>query len=213
MIKIESIILNPFGVNAYIIYDDSKEAVLVDPACYTKAEEDLYSDFIEKLELKPVAVINTHGHIDHIFGNQYIKDKYNIPVYMHSADKFLVQTALAHAQLYGFKIEQPPLPDFYLDDEKSFKFGNSELQLLHIPGHSPGSIALYSEEGSFVVTGDVLFAGSIGRTDLPKGNYHALIHNIKTKLFILPDNTIVFPGHMDDSSIGYEKMHNPYFMD
>ncbi len=213
MIQVQVITLNPFGVNGYIVYDETLEAILVDVACNSRQEEKLVIEFIGQQGIKPVAIINTHGHLDHICGNNFLSVHYNIPVWMHTEDNFLVQTSLIHARMYGFEMQQPTLPDHRLDDTEVFRFGNSELQVLHVPGHSPGSIALYSEAGQFVITGDALFAGSIGRTDLPKGNYHSLIESITSKLLVLPDNTQVLPGHMESSTIGNEKTHNPYLND
>lgn len=208
--KIQSITFNPFQVNGYIVYDDSNEAILVDIACYDNSEEQFVIKFISENNLKPVAIINTHGHLDHICGNVFLKEYYKIPVYLHSDDNFLVKTALDHARMFGFEMKEPPMPDYDLKDLDVFCFGLSELKLLHVPGHSPGSVALYSEAGAFVITGDALFAGSIGRTDLPKGNHHVLIESIREQLLVLPDATKVLPGHMEDSSIGYEKTNNPY---
>jgi len=213
MIQVQVITLNPFGVNGYIVYDETLEAILVDVACNSRHEEKLVIEFIGQQGIKPVAIINTHGHLDHICGNNFLSVHYNIPVWMHTADNFLVQTSLIHARMYGFEMQQPAPPDHRLDDIEVFRFGNSELQVLHVPGHSPGSVALYSEAGQFVITGDALFAGSIGRTDLPKGNYHSLIESITSKLLVLPENTQVLPGHMESSTIGNEKAHNPYLND
>jgi len=210
--QIKSFALNPFQVNAYIVFDESNEAVLIDAACINKNEEDILCTLVEKNNLIPVAIFSTHGHVDHICGNAFLKEKYAIPFYMNRADNFFIETALLHGSLFGLRIKKPPLPDANPVQGDVFRFGNnSELHVLEVPGHSPGSIAIFSPKANFVITGDALFAGSIGRTDLPKGNYSELISSVNEKLFTLPSNTQVLPGHGDFSTIEIEKAENPFF--
>lgn len=209
--NIDVLVVNPFQVNAYIISDAARNAVLIDMAGYDTTELHQIAAFIEGKQLNPIALISTHGHLDHVCGNIFFKEHYHVPLYMHADDRFLIDTAIAHASAFGLSVEKPPYADILLDDMEIVKF-NEDLQftVLHVPGHSPGSIALYSESDAFVITGDALFAGSIGRTDLPRGNYDVLISSIQNKLMSLPDNTRVLPGHMHASSIGDEKRTNPY---
>lgn len=207
--EIIKFILNPFQVNAYILIHKN-ECVLIDMAVYSNEEYNMLTKYIKERELRPTAIINTHGHLDHICGNKQLKSLYNIPVYMHTADNFLVESSLQHAQTFGFSIEQAPLPDIDILPKMSIKIGEEEIIALHVPGHSPGSIAFYCPNDSFVITGDTLFAESIGRTDLPKGNYDTLISSIKTQLLELPKNTKVLPGHGSETSIEHEIENNPY---
>ncbi|MDD2550553.1 MAG: MBL fold metallo-hydrolase, partial [Bacteroidales bacterium] len=160
--------------------------------------------------LKPVLAINTHGHVDHILGNAFVKKTYNIDIAGNPEDLQLIQTATQHALMYGFTIDDVPLIDRYLNDGDEITFGNSKLKVLHTPGHSKGGICLLNTENGFILSGDTLFQGSIGRTDLPGGNYDQLIDSIKTKLLVLNPNTKVYTGHGESTSIGWEKENNPF---
>lgn len=210
MINIKSFVVNEFQVNAFVLYDETKEAVIIDGAVKFDNEIKELTNFIEDNNLSVKYIINTHGHVDHISGNKFLKEQYNVPTMMNANDNFLIETAISHANFYGLELEQPPVPDMNISDNMTIKFGNSELLCLLVPGHTPGSIAFYSEKDKFVIAGDVLFAGSIGRTDLPKGNYDELISSIKNRIMSLPDDTKVYCGHGPETSIASEKINNPF---
>lgn len=210
MIKIKTFVVNEFQVNAFVLYDDTKEAVIIDGAVKFNDEVAGLLEFIDSEELQVKYIINTHGHVDHICGNKILKEKFQVPVLMNSEDSFLIETAVSHAQFYGLNMEQPPNPEIDIEDNSEIKFGNSCLKCIKVPGHTPGSIAFYSKDDSFVITGDALFAGSIGRTDLPKGNYDTLIESIKSRLMTLPEDTKVYCGHGPETNIGREKFGNPF---
>ncbi|MDL2261896.1 MBL fold metallo-hydrolase [Bacteroidales bacterium OttesenSCG-928-I21] len=211
MAKLKHFVFNDFQVNAFVVYDETKEAVIIDGAVSSEAELNELLDFIQKNELKPKYILNTHGHIDHVCGNSDLKSIFNIPVLMNTNDNFWVENVSKQAAMYGMTVKEQALPDKNIEDNDIIKFGNSELLAIYIPGHSPGSIAFYDKDSAYVITGDTLFQYSIGRTDFPKGNHNDLINNIKTKLFSLPNDTLVLPGHGPETTIRNEKKQNPYF--
>ena len=210
MITIKTFVFNPFQENTYVLFDETKECIIVDAGCHSPNERKELSDFIQNNNLKPILAINTHGHVDHILGNSFVKETYNIDIAGNAEDLPLIQTATQHALSYGFTIDEVPLIDKPLNDGDEITFGNSKLKVLHTPGHSKGGICLLNTEEKFVLSGDTLFQGSIGRTDLPGGNYEQLIDSIKTKLLRLDPNTKVYSGHGDSSSIKWEQENNPF---
>lgn len=210
MIKVKIFTFNSFQVNTYLLYDETGEAVIVDPACESAVEVDQLTSFVEANKLKPQAIINTHAHIDHIVGVNDVKSIYSIPFKMHADDKLILDNALYSAQLFGFSLEAIPVVDEPLTEDAEIKFGSSSLKALHVPGHAPGSMVFYSSDDAFVIVGDVLFKGSIGRTDLPGGDYDALISGIREKLLTLPGQTKVFSGHGPSSTIQEEYDTNPF---
>lgn len=210
--KISRFTVNPFGVNSYVMWDaDTLEAAIVDPGMTDEAERKALDSFIERQGLKPVHLINTHMHLDHIFGNLYVKEKYGLDIKAHPADDFLGrsledQTARFHLPI---KATNQGL-DVELHDGDRLYLGTEPIDIISVPGHSPGSVVLYCPESGFVITGDALFRGSIGRTDLPMGDYPTLIAAIRDRLLTLPPDTVVLPGHGPESTIGQEKSSNPY---
>ena len=208
--QIKQFVFNPFQVNTYLIYDDSHECVIIDAACYEKHEFNTLADYIKKEGLTPKALLITHGHVDHICGTSDILDQFNIPFLMHKDDTYLLAAAVQYGNVFGFNVEQPPAPTGFLGQGDRFDFGNSGLEILHTPGHSPGSITFYSNKDEFLIAGDVLFSGSIGRTDLPKGDFDTLIDSINSKIMVLPDETKVYPGHGDSTTVGRERKSNPF---
>ncbi len=210
MITVQKFVVNEFQVNAFVLSDESGEAVIIDGAVKFSNEKQAMLEYINNNNLKIKYIINTHGHVDHICGNKMLKDEFGVPVLMNSEDVFLVETAESHARGYGLSIDSPPMPDQNIQDKSTIEFGNSVLNCIQVPGHTPGSICFYSEKDDFVITGDALFAGSIGRTDLPKGDYNTLINSIKTRLMSLPESTRVYCGHGPETSIGEEKTFNPF---
>ncbi len=210
MIKIKVFVFNPFQVNSFVVYDDTHECLIIDASCYEEDEFNELYDFISENSLIPKAVLNTHAHVDHVTGTKKVCDKYGIGMYLHSGDLKLLENAKVHGRIFGFEIENPPRPVAFLEDGQTFKFGNSEIKIWHAPGHSPGSVIFYAADAKFLITGDVLFSGSIGRTDLPGGDYNQLIKSIQNKIMVLPRDTVVFPGHGPETSVGVEADTNPF---
>jgi hydroxyacylglutathione hydrolase len=210
MIRIKIFVFNAFQENTYLLFDETKHCLIIDPGCNTQKEKKVLADFIDNEQLVPKSLILTHGHIDHVLGCKFVIDKYKVPFYAHKEDVSLIENADKMGAFFGLEVEPPPIPDSFLVDGQTFAFGNSSLLISHIPGHSPGSITLYSTESKFVLTGDVLFNGSIGRTDLPGGNFDTLIEGIKSKLLVLPEEVAVYPGHGPATTIGHEFDNNPF---
>ncbi len=212
MLKVKSFVFNPFQVNAYIIYDDTGDCILIDPACNSINEFRMLEGFLSSNKLKAVAFYNTHGHVDHVAGNAFIHNNLNIPLGIHNDAFPFLKEAPNMGALFGFKIEEVVQPEFYINEGDVIPVGNSELKVLHTPGHAAGSICFYAKVESFVVVGDVLFNGSIGRTDLPSGDYDTLIGAITHTLLTLPDNVRVYCGHGTDTTIGKERKYNPFLI-
>lgn len=208
--EIKRIIFSPFEVNTYIIYDKSNDCVIIDPACNNKQEQKYLLKFLEDNRLKPVKLLNTHCHLDHVFGNKFVSDTFDLETEAHKEEEFNISNVTNAARLYGIQTDAPPPIKVFIKEGDDIKFGHSELKILQVPGHTAGSLVFVSKEDNFAVVGDVLFKGSIGRTDLPGGDYDTLISNIKTKLFNLPDDMIIYPGHGGETSIGFEKRYNPF---
>ncbi len=211
MLNVQCFTFGPFQENTYIISNLQQQCWIVDPGMNSPAENNTVLDYINKNSLKPIAIINTHGHIDHILGVSFLKDIYNIPFYLHAKDQFLIDNAAASAAMFGLRLTKTPIVDGRLNDADVWKLGDEELVVSFTPGHSPGSVVFYYAPGNWVISGDVLFAGSIGRTDLPGGDFQTLINSIKTRLFILPENTKVYSGHGPATTIKTEVEHNPFF--
>ena len=211
MLQIHSFVFNPFGENTYVLSDDSKECVIIDPGCCTISEENVLFDFIDGQQLKPVLVINTHGHVDHIVGNSAVKRRYGVKVAAHGDTKADFTQAKRQAVWLGLQpIGDIDLPEMELHDDEVIKVGESILEVICTPGHARGSVSLYAPAEGWVITGDALFCRSIGRTDLPGGDFDMLRESIRTRLFTLPDDTEVFSGHGESTTIGEEKDFNPY---
>ncbi|MDR0385008.1 MAG: MBL fold metallo-hydrolase, partial [Prevotellaceae bacterium] len=206
--EIGKLTFNPLQENTYIVYDDTNECVIIDPGCQTPQEKSVLKQFISDAGLKPKVLLNTHCHFDHIFGNNFVCGEYGIKLWASEAELLNIRRFTASASLFGISDEQPGLPSNFLENGQIIKFGNSEIEVLSTPGHSPGSVCFYSEAGKFLIAGDTLFAGSIGRTDLPGGSYDEIKISLK-KLIALPPDTCVYCGHGPDTAIGREKLCNP----
>jgi glyoxylase-like metal-dependent hydrolase (beta-lactamase superfamily II) len=213
MIQVKKFTFNPIQENTYILYDDTKECIIVDAGCFFDYECQELDKFIAENQLKPVKLVNTHCHFDHILGINHCRAKYNIPFYAHEEDAFLVAGIVASGDRFGVPVEPVDPADHFLNEGDQVTFGESTLDVIHVPGHAPGHVVLHQPSQQFMLAGDVLFYGSIGRTDLPKGNFEQLISNIKTKLFLLPGETVVYSGHGPETSIGFEKENNPFLID
>lgn len=210
--KIQTFPLILFGVNAYVVYDpDGGEAAIVDPGIVDNREIDAIDAFLKEMDLEVVAIINTHLHIDHSLANKGLADKYGVPVMAHPDDEMLGKNLAKQAREFGLplKVDSAAVSHDLKDGEK-IRIGNGELTVIHVPGHSPGGIGLYDAADGFLISGDTLFEGSIGRSDLPGGNMAKLLESIKKRFYILPDNTIVYPGHGGPTTIGREKSSNPF---
>ncbi|MDE5839792.1 MAG: MBL fold metallo-hydrolase [Muribaculaceae bacterium] len=203
-----------FGINTYVVFDpEVKEAAIIDPGMSRKEEFDAMANFIERERLDVTHLINTHLHIDHAISDNWVKEKYGVPVEAHSGDAPLGLLLARQAQGFGISgIDEAVEIDRELKEGDVVKIGGGELKVIHVPGHSPGSICLYDKEDGFVIVGDTLFAGSIGRTDLMGGNHRQLVDGIKNKLLTLPKETIVYSGHGEPTSIGREFTANPYLI-
>lgn len=201
---------NPFQENTYVVYDETNTCVIIDPGMYDEAEQHQLLDFLEKKQLKPTFLLNTHCHIDHIFGNAFIKNTFNIPFYAHVLELENIERAISYANMFGVQMKAQPQPDVFIEPDMEIKWGNTTFNTLFTPGHSAGSVCFYNAKNNYVISGDALFQGSIGRTDLPGGDYHTLINSIKTQLLPLPENTKVHSGHGSETTIGIEKEHNPF---
>lgn len=210
MITIQGFTFNPFEENTYILYDESKECVIIDPGCSKREEQEELVQFIADEGLKPVKLLNTHCHIDHVFGNAFVSRKYNVGLEIHKEDLQTLHSLPQVSHLYGLNAEESVEPVNFLDEGDQVKFGNSVLDIVFTPGHSPGSICFISHTDKFVIGGDVLFYSSIGRTDLPGGDHQTLLTSIREKLFPLADDYAVFAGHGPATSIGFEKQNNPF---
>ena len=210
MINIKTFVFSPFMENTYVIYDEDKQAFIVDPGCYEKYEKDQLDEFISSEELQIQKLINTHCHIDHVFGNYHVKHKYKVPFLIHSKDHDTLRAVKAYAPSYGFQHYQEAEPDSFLREGEELVVGNMKFEIRFTPGHAPGHIVLINEEEKVCLGGDVLFQGSIGRTDLPGGDFNTLINSIHTQLFNLADDMVVYPGHGPETTIGVEKRTNPF---
>ncbi|MBI2281600.1 MAG: MBL fold metallo-hydrolase [Bacteroidetes bacterium] len=210
MIKIQTFVFNGFQENTYLLYDETNEAVIIDPGCYSSSEQTELIDFVTKNNLNVLKLLNTHCHIDHVLGNNFVCKKFNADLYIHELDLATLHATTEYGHLYGFNVDKSPEPTHFLNDGDKITFGNSTLDVLFTPGHAPGHVVFVNHEQKFVINGDVLFKGSIGRTDLPGGNHNTLIDSIKTKMFALPDDFIVHTGHGPTTTIGYEKKYNPF---
>ncbi len=210
MLNVTLFTYNAFDENTYLVSNEHNQCWVIDPGMSNPAENKHFTDYLSEKQLKPQAIINTHAHIDHILGVQYLMDKYNIPFGMHEAETPVLKMGTSSAAMFGMHFPKTPQPTFYIKEGEPLKLGEDTLTVFHTPGHSPGSISYYYPGGNWVVAGDVLFSGSIGRTDLPGGNFDTLITAIRTKLFTLPSNTIVLSGHGEATTIAEEKMHNPF---
>lgn len=202
---------NPFQENTYVIYDETNTCAILDAGNLFPNENQMLDDFFKGKNLTPTYLINTHNHLDHIFGTRYLLDNYNVKIASHPADLYWVEDFLETTKKYGMPIEkEAPKPEIMLNGGDIFTFGNTSFEIIHLPGHSPGGIAFYQKEQGVLFVGDSLFYGSIGRTDLPGGSYNDLISSIKERLFILPNDTKVLSGHGPSTTIGYEKANNPF---
>lgn len=210
MLEIRKFIVNPLQENSFVVSDETGKCIFIDPGFYFPEEKNKLKIYISDNNLDPVMIANTHCHFDHIMGVEFLRNEYDIPFLAHREDAIWVENAVEQGEMFGFRIEPVNMPDYFLTVNEPLKFGNSVLQIMHIPGHSPGHVVFYSEDDAVLISGDVLFYGSIGRSDLPGGDHLTLISNIKEKLFSLPAGVKVFCGHGPDTTIDRERSSNPF---
>lgn len=211
MLQIKSFAFNPFSENTYIVFNDTKNAFIIDPGNFSDSETAMLEKFIHDQDLKVRNILLTHAHIDHVLGLQKAYDLYKVPVLLHELEKEMLDRNPMDANRFGFFFKPFEGEMEFISENEILKLDNDEFKILHVPGHSPGHIALHNETQKFIISGDVLFEGSIGRTDLYKGNHEQLIESIKTKLFVLDEETKVYNGHGNPTTVGFEKNHNPFF--
>jgi len=210
MIQIQTFAFNPFSENTYVVFDQTGEGVIIDPGCYETEEKTTLAKFIEDEGIKIKYLLNTHCHIDHVLGNDFVKEKYKVPFLIHPKEEPVLKSVKAYAPSYGFAQYHEALPDQFINEGDKVLFGNIVFQVVFLPGHAPGHIGFYDSDSKSLFSGDVLFQQSIGRTDLPGGDHNTLIKSIHQKIFTLPDEVVVYPGHGDTTTVGEEKVSNPF---
>lgn len=210
MIEITTFVFNPFQENTYVVWDSSGECAVVDAGNYSAADDRKLSDFISRNSLRPVVAVNTHGHIDHILGTGYVADTYGVPFALHGEDRFLVDAAPEHARLYGFEAGNIAKPTLDISPERKITFGDTTLEVIHTPGHTPGHVCLFEPHSRTLFTGDTLFRESIGRTDLPGGDYSWIMRSILERILPLGGDVRILPGHGPESTLGHEALYNPF---
>ena len=210
MLSYKMFTFNPVSENTYLVYDDLGNTLIIDPGCYFAEEKQELADFLQVNNLKPVQLINTHCHLDHVFGNKWVHDTYGLELYLHPNEEKVLLYAPVSGNNWGLPFDNYSGPLHFITEKNKISLGQHYLDIKFTPGHSPGSICLYSEESKFVIGGDVLFKEGIGRTDLPGGNYEQLLASIREQLFSLPNDVTVLSGHGPSTTIGHEKQHNPF---
>ena len=210
--KVAKFGLSLFGINTYVVVDpETRDCAIIDPGMINEEERNAVVRFVEKNNLKVTHLINTHLHIDHAIGNAFVKKQFGVETEAHPDDAFLGNRISEQAREFGLpEVVEPVGIDKPLKDGEIIHIGDGELEVINVPGHSPGGIALYDRKDGFLIAGDILFQGSVGRADLPGGDMNALVSGIQSKLLTLPENTTVFPGHGPATTIGDEKAYNPY---
>ena len=212
MLKIRSFIFSPIQENTYLLYNEFNDCIIIDPGCYFPEEEDELKGFITQSSLRPRMLLNTHCHLDHVFGNKFIAETYGLTLQLHEKEKMLLDYAPTSGLMYNMPFDNYAGEFIYLKEGDLVKLGEDELRVIEAPGHSPGHICFYCAKQDFIISGDVLFNRSIGRTDLPGGDHQTLLKNIREKLFVLPPETVVYSGHGPETTIGEEKKHNPFLI-
>lgn len=212
MFAVKAFTFSPVQENTYILYNEQKKAFIIDPGCYFDEERDELASFLKQTELQPIQLLNTHCHLDHVFGNKWIYETYGLELYLHANEKQVLDYAPASGLMWNLPFDNYNGPLHWLKEGDELEMGDDKLTVLFTPGHAPGHVCFYCKAQNFVIGGDVLFRESIGRTDLPGGHHQTLLNSIRTQLFVLPDETIVYSGHGPATTIGHEKKHNPFLI-
>lgn len=210
MIRLELMTFSPVQENTYVLYNEHNEALIIDPGCYYKSEQEHLRQFLSTRGLKPVMLLNTHCHLDHVFGNKWVADTFGVELHLHPLEEKVLAFAPTSGQMWGLPFENYTGPMHLLHDEQEISFGDDVLKVIHAPGHSPGSVAFYCAAQQFIIGGDVLFRESIGRTDLPGGDHETLLQSIRERFFTLPSETTVYSGHGPATTIAHEQANNPF---
>ena len=210
MLTVKSFTFNPVQENTYVVHNQSGECCIIDPGCYFGNERNELKEFIQDAGLSPKYLLNTHCHLDHVFGNKFVHDTWGLTLHLHEKEKPVLEYAPTFGLSWGLPFDNYGGDLIFLREGEAIRLGNDALHILFTPGHSPGHVCFYAEAEQFVIGGDVLFYQSIGRTDLPGGDFDTLITSIHKQLFVLPDEVVVYPGHGPETTIGYEKIHNPF---
>ena len=210
MLKIRQFTFNPVQENTYVVFNEKGACAIIDPGCYFDYERKELTDFIDTNKLSPKCLLNTHCHLDHVFGNKFVAEKYNLQLQLHRGEKTMLEYAPISGEKWGLPFENYQGELIFLEENDIIDIDGDELKVLFTPGHSPASICFYNRQQQFVIAGDVLFMESIGRTDLPGADHETLLNSIRQKLFTLPDEVVVYPGHGPQTTIGHEKVHNPF---
>ena len=210
MLTVKAFSFNPVQENTYILYNEKKQCCIIDPGCYFPEERDKVKRFIDQNALTPVLLLNTHCHLDHVFGNKFVHDHWGLLLHIHEREKPVLDMAPASGELWQLPFENYHGKLVFIKEDSTINIGDDELEIRFTPGHSPGHVCFYDEAEGFAVSGDVLFNGSIGRTDLPGGDFDTLINSIQTQLFTMPDDTKIYSGHGPMTTIAVEKMNNPF---
>lgn len=210
MFNIQSFVFSPIQENTYILFNESKECIIIDPGMYFDDEREIVKNFINKNGLVPKMLLNTHCHLDHVFGNKWVAEEYGLELRTHEIEKQVLQFAPTSGLMYNMPFDNYTGPIRFLKENDILEIGKDELRVIEAPGHSPGHICFYNAAQGFIIGGDVLFKNSIGRTDLPGGDHQTLLNSIRQKLFVLPPETVVYSGHGETTTIGEEKMYNPF---
>ncbi len=211
MTQVKAFEFSPFSENTYVVFDETGEAVIIDPGCWDRAEEADLAAFIEEKKLRPVRLLNTHCHLDHVFGNRFCAEKWSLGLEIAAGELVILQNFAASCQRFGIPVRtSQPEPSRFLADGEEIRFGSTVLKCISAPGHSPDHLCFWCEKEGFVIGGDVLFLESIGRTDLPGGNHEQLLKSIRERIFTLPPETIVWPGHGPETTVRHEIEYNPF---
>jgi glyoxylase-like metal-dependent hydrolase (beta-lactamase superfamily II) len=210
MIHIKAFTFSPISENTYVLYNNEGKAIIIDPGCYFPNEQETLKNFLTDNSLTPLYLLNTHCHLDHVFGNKWVHETYGLEPHLHPNEEAMLALAPVSGERWGLPFENYAGPLHFLNDGDTVLLGDTEIQVILAPGHSPGSICFYIPSQGDLMGGDVLFRGSIGRTDLPGGDSETLLHSIREKLWVLPDETVVYSGHGIKTTIGYEKRNNPF---
>lgn len=210
MFTVKAFTFSPIQENSYLLYNEKGHALIIDPGCYFEDEREELQLFVQQNKLKPQLLLNTHCHLDHVFGNKWMHETYHLLLHIHPNEKQVLDFAPASGLMWNLPFDNYNAELKYLKEGGDILLDDDRLEILFTPGHSPGHVCFYCEEQGFVIGGDVLFRESIGRTDLPGGHFETLINSIKTQLFSLPDETMVYSGHGPATTIGHEKKHNPF---
>lgn len=212
MSEIKIFEFNPFQVNSYIVFDETKECILIDAGCYTEKEKKEYADFIEKNQLIPKRLISTHSHIDHILGNTFASQKYGLGIEIHEDGVEFLRASIGYASVFGIHVDEIQKPSGFIKENDIIAFGNTKLRVVETPGHAAGSICLVNDDEKYLFSGDLLFNGSIGRTDLPTGDYDLLLKSVKDKILVLADDYKIYSGHGQETTVGHERKYNPFLV-